>query len=330
MKFGMIGTNFVSDSFMKGIAAVPTCEVIAVCSGRKENAIRFADQYQIPHVFDTYEKMYESQLLDAVYIATPNAMHFDQAKYFLERKIPVFCEKPMAVNVAAVRELVEIAKAHNTYLHDGIMPLYSPNFALLKQLIKEIGPIRRVFLSFEKYSSRYDAYLNGQNPTTFRRELANGAFMDLGVYTISDAVALFGKPRNIFASAQLLDTGVDCINSAIFQYDGFDAVIQNSKVSTTMTMSEIQGEAGTIQFHAPSNLLAMTITKKDQSTESIAVDPSNPFKHQLEDFYQNVTNGVLESAKCPHELTIHIHEALTECRMQCNIIYPQDESTISQ
>lgn len=329
MKFGVIGTNFVSDSFMQGISAVPACEAIAVCSGRKENAIRFAEKYQIPHVFDHYEQMYESNLLDAVYIATPNAMHFEQAKYFLERQIPVFCEKPMAVNVRQVKELIQIAKEHHTYLHDGIMPLYSPNFSILQDLIKEIAPIRRAVFTFEKYSSRYDAYLNGQNPTTFRRELANGAFMDLGIYTISDAVALFGTPHNIYASAQLLDTGVDCINSAIFQYDGFDAIIQNSKVSTSMAMSEIQGERGTIQFHAPSNLLAMTLTKQGEETKTIDVDLHNPFKHQLEDFYTNITNGSLESAKCPHALTIAIHEVLTTCRMQCKIIYPQDESTAS-
>ena len=248
MKFGILGTNFVSDAFMEGLKLVNDCEAVAVCSGRKENAIRFAEMYNIPYVFDNYQAMLDANIIDAVYIATPNSMHYEQTRYFLEHKIPVFCEKPLACNVNQVKELYDIANMNQTYLHDATMPLYSPNFQLIKESMHKIGKIRRAVFSFEKYSSRYESYLRGENPTTFRKELCNGAFMDLGIYTIADAVGLFGKPISILSSAQILETGVDCINTSIFKYPDFDVVILNSKVSTTKIISEIQGENGVIQL----------------------------------------------------------------------------------
>ena len=233
MRFGIVGTNFVSDYFMEGAKCCEECEVVAVASRRYDNAVAFADKYGIPEAYETYQQMCESGKIDAVYVATPNSTHKEIAMYFMSHGIHTFCEKPMASNIDEVEEMIACAKRNNVYLHEGIVPLFSPNFEVVRSNLSRVGKIRQVYINMAQYSSRYDAYLRGENPTTFRKELSNGALMDLGIYVFSHAIALFGKPKNIYSVANMLDSGVDVAGSSILEYDGFNATLSYSKASNT-------------------------------------------------------------------------------------------------
>ncbi|MGB4614282.1 MAG: Gfo/Idh/MocA family oxidoreductase [Erysipelotrichaceae bacterium] len=326
MKFGIVGTNFVSDFFMKAASYVDEIEVVGVCSGRKENAINFSKKYNIENVYDDYISMLDDGLIEAIYIATPNVMHCEMTIEALKRKVPVFCEKPFGTNDYEVKKMVEAARSNNTYLHDGIVPLYTENFQIVKDNLHKIGKIRKVVFSFCKYSSRYDAYLRGENPTTFRRELANGSMMDLGVYILADAIALFGKPNSVTSNATLLETKVDAAGTINMVYDDFDVTLLHSKVSDSEIITEICGEEGMIQIDTPSLMNGAYLTlRKDKVKQKISVDNEYPFMFQLKDFVKNVKAGRIESEKVPHDLSIAIFEILTKVRKQCNVIYDSDK-----
>ena len=325
MNFGIIGTNFVSDYFMSGALECPDCEVVAVSATSMEKADKFADKYNIPHRFDDYEKMAEADLIDAVYIATPNGKHLTHSKYFLERKIPVFCEKPLAGNLKEVEEMIACAKANNTYLHEGLVPIFNPNFVALTNALELIGPIRQVTLNFSKYSSRYDAYLRGENPTTFRCELANGAIMDLGVYPIGLCVCLFGKPRKILSASSLLPTKADISGTSIFCYDDFNVSISYSKASDTENLSEICGERGIITIDVCSILGNMYfIDRNTKEKTRIGGDLKPNFYYQIKDMIDNINDGLIESKRMSFEKSLAVHAAITECRRQAGIVYPCD------
>lgn len=162
MKFGVVGTNFVSDAFMAAGAYVEGFEVVAVTSGHKENAVKFAQKYNIELVYDCLEDMIADHKIDAIYLATPNKMHKPMALTCLNAKIPCMVEKPFACSYDEVKEIIECAKANDTYVHDSIIPLYTENFQVLKDACQKIGQIRKAVFVFEKYSSRYDAYLRGK------------------------------------------------------------------------------------------------------------------------------------------------------------------------
>lgn len=142
MKFGIIGTNFVSDFFMEGSKLEPKCEVVAACGVSMERLNAFVEKYNIPQSFTNYKEM--AEVIDAVYIATPNAKHFEMAKFFLEKKIPVFCEKPLASNAKEVNELVRIAKENQVYFHEGLVSLYQPNYQVIKDNLHLVGNLRQV------------------------------------------------------------------------------------------------------------------------------------------------------------------------------------------
>ena len=325
MKFGIIGTNFVSDFFMSGTVGLEKCEVVAVSATSMEKAENFAKKYDIPHCFDDYTKMHEAGVIEAVYVAVPNGKHKEISLYFLERKIPVFCEKPCAGNLREVSEMIDCAKANNTYFHEGLIPFYAPNMQELRKALEILGPIRQVTFNFSKYSSRYDAYLAGENPTTFRSELANGAIMDLGVYPIGVAVGLWGKPDKIYSTSSLLPTGADVSGTTIFCYPEFNVSISYSKASDTEIANEICGELGTIVFDRSSQLDNLNfIDRLTQERRPIGVEQKHGFYYQIEEMIECIEKGEIQSKKYPFAKTLEVHEVMTTCRKQSGIVYPCD------
>ena len=326
MKFGIIGTNFVSDSFMEGANEHDLCDVIAVSATSMQKAQAFGDKYNIPNSFDDYKKMYESNLCDAVYVAVPNGLHAEVSMYFLERKIPVFCEKPLASNADQVIEMIECAKKNNTYLQEGLMPLYNPNFHSLKNSLSMLGKIHQASFNFSKYSSRYDAYLRSENPTTFRNELANGAMMDLGVYVFGNVIGLWGKPQSILSKATLLDTKSDISGVSILEYQDFNVSLSYSKASDTQNISEICGENGTITIFYPSRLINVTFIDRLSNEETIISNPiKSSFFYQIDEMIKCIGEGKIQSDLCSFETSIAVHDTLTKARISAGIIYPCDK-----
>ncbi len=326
MKFGVIGTNFVSDFFMDGLKQCEGCEVTAVCSKTQEHAEAFAKKYGIPHSFTSYEEMYSANLVDAVYVAVPNGLHHEIATYFLERRIPTFCEKPLASNDREVADMLECAKRNGTFLQEGLIPLFNPNYHILKQHISDVGTIHQVNLNFSKYSSRYDAYLRKENPTTFRSDLANGATMDLGVYLVAFCLGLFGRPNKILSTAALLDTGADVAGASIFQYDGFTVNLTYSKASDTQNLCEICGELGQLVIDQPSQPQRIEfIDRKTKSVTDLSVAVKENFYYEITEMMEEVGKGSIESTSIPFETSRMIHEVLTEMRRQSGIVFPMDE-----
>ncbi|MFV0380634.1 MAG: Gfo/Idh/MocA family protein [Breznakia sp.] len=326
MRFGIIGTNFVSDFFMNGAQEVKECEVVAVCDIFEDKAKTFSKKHEIPYYFDDYEKMYEADLIDGVYIAVPNSIHFEIATFFLRKKIPTFCEKPLASNEKEVEELIRLAKEYKVYLQEGLIPLYNPNYKILKTKLSLVGKIQQVNLNFSKYSSRYDAYLKGENPTTFRKELSNGATMDLGVYLVAFCVGLFGLPKQILSAASLLDTGSDVAGSSIFKYDGFLVSLNYSKASDTSGVCEICGEKGQLLIDQASQ--PQQVIFKDRlggTLQELGMKPQENFSYEISEMMQHLENGEIESSSVPFETTLAIHKVLTEMRRQSGIVFPKDE-----
>ena len=113
LRFGVIGTNFISDWLLEGAAKDTRFEVTAIYSRSQDTADAFAEKHNIPHTFVSLEKMASSPLIDAVYIASPTALHSEQAVLFMEHGKHVLCEKPSASNVRELSRMIETAKKYD-------------------------------------------------------------------------------------------------------------------------------------------------------------------------------------------------------------------------
>ena len=147
IRFGVVGTNNITDWVIAGARQDERFELAAVCSRTLERANEFAAKHGIPHTFTSLEEMAKSPLIDAVYIATPNYVHAKQSILCMNHGKHVLCEKPFASNAREVRQMTEVAREQGVTLMEAMISTLNPNFTITKEHLKNLGTIRRYFAS---------------------------------------------------------------------------------------------------------------------------------------------------------------------------------------
>ena len=171
VRFGIIGTNFITDRFIAGGKLCEGFAVRAVYSRTMEKARKFAAKYGVEQVYDRLEDLAESREIDAVYIASPNYCHAGQAAQMLRAGKHVLVEKPATANAREWEELCRIARENNVILLEAMRTVFLPEYKAIRENLPKLGTIRRATLSYCQYSSRYDKFKNGIIENAFRPEL---------------------------------------------------------------------------------------------------------------------------------------------------------------
>lgn len=335
VRFGVIGTNFITDWVIAGARQDERFELVAVCSRKEETANAFAAKHGIPHIFTSLEKMAESPLIDAVYIASPNYLHASQSILCMNRGKHVLCEKPFASNAREVREMIAAAKANQVTLMEAMKPTLTPNFRAVQNHLKRIGTVRRYFASYCQYSSRYDTYKEGVVLNAFKPELSNGAMMDIGIYAVYPMVVLFGRPQKIDAAGVVLSSGADGQGAVNFLYDGMNATVLYSKIANSSLPTEIQGEDGNITLDRINIISEVTYTPRlaaasGKGPQPIAEDISivtekDEYYYEVAEFIDLVLTSRKESTVNTLENSLITLEIIDEVRRQLGVIYPADK-----
>ena len=335
IRFGVVGTNNITDWVIAGGRQDERFELTAVCSRTQERAEEFAAKHGIPHIFTSLEEMASSPLIDAVYIATPNYVHAEQSILCMNHGKHVLCEKPFASNAKEVRLMIEAAKKNKVTLMEAMISTLNPNFAIAKERMKDLGTIRRYFASYCQYSSRYDKFKEGIILNAFKPELSNGAVMDIGIYTIYPMVTLFGKPQQIEAQGIVLHTGADGQGAVNFQYEGMNATVLYSKIANSALPTEIEGEAGNLlldKIHITKQVdyipRQVTTQGKEQENhcQSIGVSlEKSEYYYEIAEFINLIEQGKQESNVNSWENSLTTLEIIDEIRRQLGVHYPADE-----
>jgi len=326
IRFGVVGTNFITDKVLEGAGLDSRFELSAVYSRTQERADEFADKYKITHTFTSLESMASSDTIDAVYIASPNYLHASQSILFMQHNKHVLCEKPIASNSREAKAMIEAARKYDVVLMEAMKPTLTPNFKAIRNNIGNIGTIRRYFSCYCQYSSRYDKLKEGIILNAFKPELSNGAAMDLGVYTIYPMVVLFGRPSKIDATGLKLETGVDGQGAVNFEYPDMNATILYSKIADSSLPTEIQGEEGTIS--ADRINIISDVSLKYRSGEIVNLTLPNTlheYYYEAAEFMDMIESGRKESEINSHENSLITIEIIDEIRRQLGVKYPADE-----
>ena len=288
-KIAIVGTGDISEKLVNASSGCQDIEVIAVYSRTKEKAESFARTYKIPETYTSLEELAKTPTVNAVYIASPNSCHYDQAMLIMQSGKHVLCEKPIATNADEFSRMLSTAKENNVVLLEATRFFHAPGLELLRGLLPEIGPVRRASIMFNQYSSKYDALKRGEEPNIFSKELAGGALMDLGVYCVELMVALFGEPNGIISSSIFLRTGVDGQGAVIAKYDGFLAELSYSKVSQAATPCVIQGEEGSLLFTKASIIDKIDVIKRNGEKQQIICHTvENDMVYELQAFAETI------------------------------------------
>lgn len=334
IRFGVVGTNFITDWVIAGAREDARFELAAVCSRTKERAEEYVAKHNIPHIFTSLEEMAASDKVDAIYIASPNYAHAEQSILCMNHGKHVLCEKPMAANAHEARRMVECSRKNGVTLMEAMKSTLSPNFLAAKENLNRIGTPRRYFASFCQYSSRYDKFKEGVVLNAFRPELANGAMMDIGVYTIYPLVVLFGKPQAINAQGVVLSSGVDGQGAVNMQYDGLNATVLYSKIANSQLPAEIEGEDGNILINRiqtpvdvrfyPRQAPASGHEKRAEGELLSQPEEHNEYYYEVKEFIDLIEQGRVESDINSHHNSISTLEIIDEVRRQLGVRYSSD------
>ena len=245
VKYSVIGTSWITRSFIEGASLHEELILDGVYSRSPEKGKAFAEDTGARRVFTDFDALLHSDT-DLVYVASPNVCHFEQCKALLLNNKHVICEKPITITLAEYKELCEIADSRGIVYFEAIMYMHSPARPVLKKAVSEIGRIQSANIDFSQLSSKYPALIRGENPNIFNPEMKTGALNDLGIYCVYPVVDIFGMPKEIIPCQHFLFTGADGSGSAVFKYDDKIVNITYSKVGQSRGVSQIMGDLGTV------------------------------------------------------------------------------------
>lgn len=280
MKLGIIGSGMIVHDFLTTADQINNLELAAISTTKRSEHIaqELAKKYNIQKVYTDNEKMMADPAVDTVYVAVPNFLHYEVAKAALEHGKNVICEKPFVLSVDQAKKLKQIADEHDLIIVEAITNLYLDNFKRIQEELPKIAPIHIVNLNYTQYSSRYDAFLKGEIAPVFDPKKDGGALMDLNIYNIHLAAALFGLPDEAKYYANM-QKGVDTSGTLHLSYNDKQASLTASKDSYVTSRSFIEGEKGSIYFDGSTGTLDnFTIEMRNQQPKRYNL---NKYPHRM-------------------------------------------------
>ncbi len=172
LRIGIIGLGGIATRMhIPALLSIPGVSILAGADRNPQQAERTQGRFRIPRVYGSYQKMFEEEELDAVYVCLPNALHGDATRLALERSLHVFCEKPMGHSAVEAMALAHRAQEQGRLLMPGYNMRYVPNYQRARNLIrsKRIGKILQIQCTMARpgpytgWDPKSDWYYNADN-----------------------------------------------------------------------------------------------------------------------------------------------------------------------
>ncbi len=324
IRFGIVGTGTIAHRFANAIVNVEGAELAAVASRSAENAEKFGDEFNIPNRFDSYEKMAQSDVIDAAYIAVPHSGHIGCSCLMMNNGKHVLCEKPMAVNLREAEEMFACAKANSVMLMEAMWARLVPGTLKMFEIVNsgELGDILGVEGKF-----CYTMDEDEMDHHVFKPEHGGGSLLDVGVYGLNFASWYLGKDVEQIDAQCSVYNGVDSHTCVLMKYSNSSiADISSATLLRKPNEGFVYGSKGYAylpRFYAPQEI---ELVFNDGRREKISVPyAGNGFEEQIAHFCECVADGLKESPVVTAEQTLYITAQMDEIREKLGIVYPQDE-----
>ncbi|WP_396644811.1 Gfo/Idh/MocA family protein [Microbacterium sp.] len=313
IRIGIVGTSSISERLADAVRAVDGVALGRVASRDEDRGREFADRIGAPGVAHGLRALLAADDVDAVYIASPNAVHAEQVRTAVDAGVPVLVEKPATVTAGEWAGLVARARERGVVLLEAMRTAYDPGIRAVEDVLPGLGRIRRVSFRYEKRSARYDHVLAGEQTNIFDPALGGSALRDLGVYPLHALVLLFGEPREVSGARVGIASHTDGLGSAIAEYDDFVADVAWSKITDTTLPSEIQGEEASLSIDAIDAPRRLILSPRGSAPEVIEVEaPENPMIGEVERFRDAVRGADIAADQDRTAHTLRIVDLLLQ------------------
>ena len=294
----------------------------AIAARDLERAKAFADQYGFEKAYGSYEEMLEDPSVDLVYVATPHSHHYDHVKLCLEHGKHVLCEKAFTVNEGQARELFAMAKEKGLLLTEAIWTRYMPMRRTLEEVLAS-GIIGTPHMLAANLS-----YIIDWKDRITKPELAGGALLDIGIYTLNFASMVFGDDiETITGTAVFNEYGMDMQENITLVYkDGRMAALNASARSLSDRRGIIYGDKGYIETENINNCGGIKVFDTDRKLVAAYETPKQitGYEYEVEACVHAIEHGELECPQMPHEETLRMLQWMDELRRQWGIVYPME------
>ncbi len=321
IRWGILATGWIAELFVKDLLLTGHA-VTAVGSRTQASADRFAAQFGIAKAHGSYEALAADPNVDIIYVATPHPQHAAAAKLALNAGKHVLVEKAFTLNAPEAAEIVDLASAKGLVILEAMWTRFLPHMHRIRAIIAEgvIGDVRSVTADHrQKLPDDPKHRLNAM-------DLGGGALLDLGIYPISFAWDILGKPTAIKAMATFQATGSDRQVATLFQYDsGAIATTLSSSDSAGPNRASVVGTMGRIEidrvWYSPTSFRVYDTDNTLIETFDGAVE-GRGMQFQAEEAEHLIASGLTASTIMPPAQSVEIMATLDEVRAQIGLKYP--------
>ncbi|MBQ6395079.1 MAG: Gfo/Idh/MocA family oxidoreductase [Atopobiaceae bacterium] len=348
LRLANVGTGLVVNWLVEAVEANDDIELVATYSRSLEHAREWGEPRGVHLFFDSLEELAASPDVDAVYVATPNALHMRQARILLEGGKHVLAEKPFATTREEAQANFDLARSKGVVLMEALVTLHTPGFRAVKEALAQIGEPRSASIRTGKVSSRVPALLRGELTRTFDPSFSGGGLMDMGVYVVEQMVGLFGAPERILAMGKTFDAStigadpryplVDLGGEALCDYGTHIVNLSWSKDSDNHLPNTIQGTDATLVYEGGLGKGQLRLIKPAPSTggygtgagvDTILEYEPSPirFAGEVRDFVLACQGDpeALETLAWCEQVTLDSVSLMQEIRARMGVRYPDDE-----
>ena len=323
---GTIGSGPIVHHILDNVQKVEGVSLKAVYSRTIERAKQLGDEYGCTNLYTSLEKMLGDESVNTIYIASPNLLHYEQAKQALLAGKHVWCEKPFTTTIAQAEELISIAEEKGLYLVETAPTTFLPNYKLLKMYLPKVGRVRLVLGNYSQYSSRYDNLKNGELPNIFNPEMGGGCLMDINFYNVLLCCALFGNPERATYTANLFPkVGCDTSGVAVLKYPDFTAVCAGAKDTWGQNSFQIQGENGFIKIDGGSNGLTEIALGTKEDVRAYSHQPeTDRWYYEVEELTRLFLEDAKDEIDARHAIIRDTVDTMCRLRASAGIRFPGD------
>jgi predicted dehydrogenase len=320
MNVGIIGAGNIANTMARTLNRMENAKAYAVASRDLKRAGEFAEKYNIPHTYGSYEELYQDKNVDLIYIATTISHHAEQIKAALLKGKHVLCEKAFTLNAAQAREVLALGREKKLLVAEAIWTRYMPMRKTLDEVIAKnlIGGIHALSANL--------AYPVHALERLGKPELGGGALLDIGVYPVNFALMHFGdKIKKIDTTLIPYETGVDAMSSVNFTYDdGKIAFLQFGMMYRSDRRGIVYGEKGYIEFLNINNCAGIRVYDTDDKLIASYETPPQltGYEYEVESCRKAIEAGKLECSEMPHLESIRVMEIMDQIRKIWGLKFP--------
>lgn len=326
LRWGIIGPGWIAERFAESIQA-HTGQVLAAVGSRSLNRSKaFAEAFNIPAAYGSYEELAAAPDVDVVYVCTPHTGHHAAAVLAIDAGKHVLIEKPLGLNADQARDIAVRSQASGVFAAEAMWTFFLPKFDVIRQIL-HAGTLGTITTVVAEYGEHFDP-----SHRIFDPELAGGPLLDLGTYPLALITEVLGSPRQLHAIGQPHESGVNAQLSAVMQFDGGAQAVVNTHVHNfTPTTAVIVGTKATLTIEGPFNMPGAFDVRFPDGSRLRHDEPAGGHFEGLHFEAAAVARAIAAGGTQASERTlaasIRTLEAADEIRRQLGVVFPEPNTS---